>query len=238
MKFVGALDGGAQNGRAEAMEVAACGVEDEQALRGEDAGVEIGEGLGEGAAGLVGGDQRVGGVGGAEQLGGALDERRDAFVEDDAADGRAADSGALSYASCFELAAGGKGDVIDFGEVVVFGGEPEDGGVGMAGGGGLAGAGDGGGGFEGGVERAAEEADLLAGDDGSGALGEGCERCGCGGEGFCAARSWTSSGQCGGKRRGAAASFRVAERGRKARRSAPAQKSRKSRLRPGITVMG
>ena len=78
VELVGALDGGAQNRRAEAMEVAAAGIEDQQALGGEDAGVEIGEGLGEGAAGLVGGGQGVGGVGGAEQLRGALDERRDA----------------------------------------------------------------------------------------------------------------------------------------------------------------
>ena len=40
----------------------------------------------------------------------------------------------------------------------------------------LARAGDCGGGFERGIERAAEETDLLAGEDGSGALEECCER--------------------------------------------------------------
>ena len=57
-------------------------------------GVEIGEGLGEGAAGLVGCNERVGRIGWAEQFGGAFDEGRDGFVEDDAAGG-VADSGAF-----------------------------------------------------------------------------------------------------------------------------------------------
>ena len=64
VKLVGALDGGAEDGRAEAMEVAACGVDDEQALRGKDRRIEIGEGLRKGAAGPVGGDESVGRFGG------------------------------------------------------------------------------------------------------------------------------------------------------------------------------
>ena len=88
VELVGALHGRAQDGRAEAMEVAAAGVDDEETLRGEDCGVEIGEGLGKGAAGLVGGGESIGGVGGAEQLGGALDKRRDGVVEHDAAGGK------------------------------------------------------------------------------------------------------------------------------------------------------
>ena len=96
MELVGAFDGRAQHGRAEAMEVAAASVDDEQALRGEDPGVEIGEGLGEGAAGLVGGGESIGGFGGAEQLGGALDERRDRVVEARCGRRAAADSGALA----------------------------------------------------------------------------------------------------------------------------------------------
>ena len=81
VELVGALDGRAQHGRAEAMEVAAGGVDDEKALGGEDLRVEIGESLREGAAGLVGGGEGIGGFGGAEQLGGALDKRRDGVVE-------------------------------------------------------------------------------------------------------------------------------------------------------------
>ena len=94
VKLVGTLDGGAEDRRAEAMEVAAGGVDDEQALRGEDCGIKIAEGLGESAAGFVGGDECVGRFGGAEKLGGALDEREDGFVEDDRPAG-IADSGAL-----------------------------------------------------------------------------------------------------------------------------------------------
>ena len=87
VELVGALDAGAQYRRAEAMEVAAGGVDNQQALRGKDLRVEIGEGLSEGAAGLVGSDQCVHCVGGAEQLRMPVDERRDGFVEHDAADG-------------------------------------------------------------------------------------------------------------------------------------------------------
>ena len=86
MEFVGVLNAGAQDGRAEAMEVAAGGVEDEQALGGKDPRVEIGEGLGEGAAGLVGGDEGIDRVGGAEEFGGAFEERGVEIVDDDAAD--------------------------------------------------------------------------------------------------------------------------------------------------------
>ena len=66
--------------------------------------------------------------------------------------------------------------MIDLGEIVIFAGEPEDGGVGMACGSGLAGASDGGSGFERGIERTAEQADLLAGEDRARALGECGER--------------------------------------------------------------
>ena len=66
--------------------------------------------------------------------------------------------------------------MVDLGKVVIFAGEPKDGGVGMAARSCRAGAGDGGCGFEGGIERAAKQTDLLAGQDGSGALGERCKR--------------------------------------------------------------
>ena len=187
VKLVGALDGGAEDGRAEAMEVAAGGVNDEKALRGEDCGVEIAEGLGEGAAGFVGGDERVGRIGWAEELGGAFDEGRDGFVEDDAAGGNCG-LGSLWVGERGQFAAGGKGDVIDFGEIVIFAGEPEDGGVGMACGSGLARASDCRGGFERGIERTAKQADLLAGEDSASALLECGERIFRVGRGFCSAR--------------------------------------------------
>ena len=61
-----------------------------------------------------------------------------------------------------QLAAGGKGDMIDLGEIVIFAGEPEDGGVGMACDSGLARAGDRRGGFERGI-RADRRTSPLAG---------------------------------------------------------------------------
>jgi hypothetical protein len=86
----------------------------------------------------------------------------------------------------FDCGFGEQRDLIDLFDVVVFGGEPEDGDVVDAGGGGcLLGASDGGGGLEQGKQRAAEEADLLAGDDGAGAgaeFGDVGEGCGSGGE--------------------------------------------------------
>ena len=54
IEFVGTFQSRAQHRSAEAVKVAAGGVDDEQTLRGEDCCVELGEGLGKGAAGLVG----------------------------------------------------------------------------------------------------------------------------------------------------------------------------------------
>ena len=102
-------------------------------------------------------------------------KRRDGFVEDDAAGGNCG-LGSLCVGERGQLAAGGKGDVIDLGEIVIFAGEPEDGGVGMACSSGLARAGDGGGGFERGIKRTAKQADLLACENGACSLGEGSER--------------------------------------------------------------
>ena len=45
VELAGALQGGAQDGSAQAMEVAAGGVEDEQPLRGKRLAVEMGKGL-------------------------------------------------------------------------------------------------------------------------------------------------------------------------------------------------
>ena len=175
MQLVGAFESCLEDGRAEAMGGAAGGVEDEQALGGEDAGVEVSKGLGEGAAGLVSGVEGFKGRGPAEKLTGGVEEGLNGVVDDDAADRRGG-SGRVTVGEGAKLAAGGEGDVVDFGEVVVFSGEPEDGHVGAAGGGGVAGAGERGGGLQGRIERTAEEAHLLAGDHGSGAGAEGVER--------------------------------------------------------------
>ena len=123
MELVGAFDGRAQDGSAEAVEVAAAGVENEKALSGEDLRIKIGEGLGQGAAGLVGGDERVGCVRWAEQLGCAFDDWGDAVVQDKAADW--AGGGRFAGQDVFEIFEGAacwEGDVVDFVEVVVFSG--------------------------------------------------------------------------------------------------------------------
>ena len=86
MQFVGAFNAGAQHGRTEAMEIAAAGIEDKQALRGKDFGIEVSEGLGKGASGLIGGSERFHCVGVAEQFPRALYERSDGCVENYAAD--------------------------------------------------------------------------------------------------------------------------------------------------------
>ena len=66
-----------------------------------------------------------------------------------------------------------EGGLVDLGEVVVFGGEPEDGDMRDTGGaGGFGGAGDRGCGFQQSKQWAAEEANLLAGDDGAGSVAE------------------------------------------------------------------
>ena len=171
VKFVGALDGGAQDRRSEAVELAAARVGDEKALGGESSRVEIGERLSEGAAGLVSGGESIGRFGWAEDLGGAVYERQDGIVEHHAAGGKGG-FGRFAVGKLSQLAAGGKRDVIDLGEIVVLAGEPENGGMRMTCSGGLAGASNGGCGFERREERTAEEADLLAGENGSGAHGE------------------------------------------------------------------
>ena len=171
VKLVGTLDGGAEDRRTEAMEIAAGSVDDEKALGGEDCGVEIAKSLRESAAGFVSGDERIGRFGRPEEFGGAFDERNDRVVENDAAGGDCG-FGSFLEGEGSQFSASRKGDVIDFGEVVIFTGEPEYCGVGMPCGSGLAGARNGGGGFERGIERPAEEADLLAGENGARAFRE------------------------------------------------------------------
>ena len=124
VKLVGALDGGAQDGRSEAMEVAACGVDNEKTLSGEKSRVEIAEGLREGAAGFVSGHQCAGDFRGTEKLGGALDEGANRVIEDDAAGGQCG-FGSLFVSKPGQFASSGKCDVIDLGEIVVLAGQPE-----------------------------------------------------------------------------------------------------------------
>jgi hypothetical protein len=171
-ELFGALDGCAQGGSAEGVEGAAGGVHDDEALVGEELRHEPGEGAAESGAGSVEGAKLIADRSVAEKLAGAVERGLDARAEDDAADGdrdRGAEAGGEGFDRCF----GEEVKLIDLGEVVVFGGEPEDGDVVDAGcGGGVRGAGDCGRGLEQSKERAAEEADLLAGDDGAGSMAQ------------------------------------------------------------------
>jgi len=88
VELVRAFNGGAEDGRADAVNFAAGGVKNKQALRGKGHRVELLERLGEGSSGLVGSGQGIHGVGAAEQLPCLVDQRRNAFVDDDAANGR------------------------------------------------------------------------------------------------------------------------------------------------------
>ena len=105
------------------MNVAAACIENKQALRSEDARVEIGKGLSEGAARLISSGKCIGRVGWTEQCLGLLDQRSDSSVEDKTAYGT---SGGvligLRVLKFLERAAGGEEDVIDFSEVVIFAG--------------------------------------------------------------------------------------------------------------------
>jgi len=167
VELVGTFDGGFEDGAAETVNFRARGIENEESLGGEGFGVEVGEGLSECAARFVGGDEGVHGVGCAEEFPCLVDEGLDGLVNDDAANGYGSRR-SVGIDEFFELFSGGEGGVVDLGEVVVFGCEPEDGDMGMSGRGGLARAGNSRCGFEWGIEGTAEEADLLAGEYGSG----------------------------------------------------------------------
>ncbi len=125
VKFIGPLQRRAQHRRTHAMEIAPFRIENQQALRGKNLGVELGESLREGAARLVGGGQCVHGVGGAEQFPCLIDEWSDRLVEHHAAHGHR-DRRRRFVDKFLQLAARRKRDVIDLGEVVVFGREPEN----------------------------------------------------------------------------------------------------------------
>ena len=100
-------------------------------MRGEDCGIEIGEGLGKAAAWLVGSGQGIGGIGGTEKLCGTIDERRNGVVEHDFA-GRQRGFRRCLIDQFRQFAARWKHDLIDLGKIVVFTCQPKNGGVGLA----------------------------------------------------------------------------------------------------------
>ncbi len=119
------------------------------------------------ASGRIAGGEEVELRRAADELRGAVEDGLNAGSEAEAADGLALGRRVEVDAQGMERVARGQGDVVGFGEVVVFAGQPEDGhGVGRLG------ALNDGGGFQQGEERAGEEGDLLAGDEGAGALAE------------------------------------------------------------------
>ena len=159
------------------MEVAGGGVEDDEAVGGEDLGEEAAEGAGEGGVGGVTLAEEVGDGCVGEQLGGLVEGGVEALAAGFAAavDAELADGlrgrGVEAEGEGFDRGFAEEGELVDLGEVVVFAGEPEDGDMLAAGGGGgVLGLADGRGGLEEGEERAAEEGDLLAGDHGGGSV--------------------------------------------------------------------
>ena len=68
VQFVGALQRRAQHRRAHAVKSAPARIQHQQPLRGKDLGIKLREGLGQGAARLVGRGQRIHGIGLAQQL--------------------------------------------------------------------------------------------------------------------------------------------------------------------------
>ena len=155
----------AEDGCAEGMEVVGRGVDDDQALFGEDRREQASKGLGEGGVGSVGGFDGVEDRAGAEEFGSLIEQRADAGAERDGADGTVVSL--VREAKGLQLVARGKNDVVGFVEVMVFGCEPEDGD-----GSGVFGFADGGRGLEEREKGSAEESDLLAGDDGRSSLTE------------------------------------------------------------------
>ncbi len=113
-----------------------------------------------------------------------VEECVDGTAERDVADGRGVVRGLHTETESFDRGLGEERDLVDFFEIVVLGGEPEDGNVFNAcrrsc----LFRAGDCSGGFEQGEQRASEQADLLAGHDGSCSGAEFCDVGECGGTG-------------------------------------------------------
>ncbi len=175
VQFVGAFHRGTQHRRSHAVHIAAASVEHQQPLRGKDLRIELGKGLGKGAARLIGCGQCLHSAGRTKQFPRLVHQRRNRVVKHDAA------HGSRRHGSPFEdqlvqLAAPWKDNMIDFGKVVIFAGQPEDGRVRTARGGSLPRARQRGGCFERRIQRPAEKSNLLAGHHRSGALPESCKR--------------------------------------------------------------
>ncbi len=175
VQLIGSLESSAQDRCAEAMEVAAARVENQQALSAEHSGIELSEGLREGAVRPIGGSQGLHRVGVTEQLPGLIDQRSDCLIEHDAAN-RDRGLRSLPVHQSAELAACGKSDVIDLGEIVIFRREPEDGYVRLPILRGAPRPGEGCGSLQGGKERSTEKAHLLAGDHNARACPERIDR--------------------------------------------------------------
>ena len=122
--------------------------------------------------------------------------------------------------------------MVDFGEVVVLGGQPENGGVRMAGGRCLSRARQRGGCFERRKQRSAEEADLLTGQNRAGTVAEGFKGRRGGGRRVLRGKQLNQLGPMRGRRRAVAGQFSSSRQETGA--ELLAQKSRKSRLMPGV----
>jgi hypothetical protein len=176
-ELVGTLKSGAEDASAEGVEVAGGGVHDDEAEVGEDFGEKAAEGGGDGCAGGVALAQNVSDGGPGEEFAGVVEggfEMLSAFVGTAVHGESSYWNGARRFqveGKGFEAGLGDEGYLVYFGEIVVFAGKPEDGDVRAAASlGGVLGFADRGGGLEEGKERASEERDLLAGNDGGGAL--------------------------------------------------------------------
>jgi hypothetical protein len=185
-KFLGVLDRVAEGGRSQRVEVASGSVHHDEALLGEQASHQPGERAAKGQRYVVRGmrvaiaeqiaDGRV-----AKQFARMIEQGVDVAIESDVSDGRGMVRRLRAEAQRFDRCFAEQRDLVDLFEVVVLGGEPEDGDVFDAGRGRrLFGASYGGGGLEQGEQRASEQSDLLAGDDGastSAKFGDVGERC-------------------------------------------------------------
>ena len=162
------LDGLAEDGRAEGVEGARGGVDNDEAVVGEGGGDEAREGGGEGCVGGVGGDEQVELWRAADEFRGAVEDGGDACAEREIADGLC-DVGATRECRRSVCRAWREGRMTWSASARSWSSvASQKTGTAFA----ILGALDDGGGFEEGEEGSAEEGDLLAADDGAGSLAE------------------------------------------------------------------
>ena len=166
---IGIIESLRQQGRGGGTDSGVEGIEEDQVEAAEQRGEERAKSIAQGAAGLVGGGHFVEDAGGE----GEAVEKSLQLVDGDrfefqGTDGLAGETTRVRGEPVRLV--GGVEDpaMVGLGEVVILGSHPENGHGGNAGGGELAGEFDGGEGLIEGVAGTAEEADLLAGDDGDG----------------------------------------------------------------------